>query len=1531
MVYLANLSGTTYLTESTPIYQGSSIVNTITIVCPLPKTSNATVTFKLPNGMPTQPKLMTRQGESFIGENIIGVLNAWSVELDQYVTNYAGTVEVQFDFYRGYGNENNSAILSSFKTAFEVQPGIVPSLPPTPTQTIYEEILSALTNVENQQFGKFELFGENVYNVVEWVDAIDGVTGDTYLVNRINPEHYVNIGNAIFTNGSFNSSTPITLTPNTTNWTFEIDGYTKSGYNLLTIGELITVIANGNNYAIVVGENTYGAVAESNANLFAFAKTENTLSVYYNGVLLDEIDINIGNPLITIGNNISYDFSTYKLFDIAIDEDFAYEEWRGQIYRDDKLDANEKYKMDLLFNYGQDITTLYKDTVHTISAEWQPPSNGINNHELDLKLKNAEGDVISTVTIDFPLESLVVDATYDSENRAIVLILDNKDEITIPIGDIFKGLITEENIGEQSVKYAVSAGSATKDATGNVINTYYATKSSVDVLSGTVSGFETSIEEAIRNSEEAISKAEEVENSVNSALNGKADQGEVDTLSQEQAAISPLARDSAQGITLSASKYKYTFTLKNYLGNNAGENTSAVTPSVELDLGDMIQSGEFGVTSTYPGGAIALKPKNPLLNDIIIPLTNNITSQNIGEQRVAYATNSMYYVDVDDANNPKYIAGTISALNTAVQEATSTVGTFQSQINGKADAEAVANQFLAVEQANSQLSGEIDVLKPKVLQHGTDISTLQASVDTLNGNSFTTGSVQYYVAREETRATSVENALRTDVNTAFDDISVEYNTTTHEITITMGRVSGESKSQSFNLPLESAIVNASYNNATKAITFTLQSGDTLTVQLADIISGLATTSDLNDVDSRLTTAISEVSTALNQKASINYVDSGLSAKADTSSLSSVATTGNYNDLSNKPSINNATLTIQKNGVTVSTFSANAAENSVANILVPTSTSGLTNDSGFVDSVYVNNAITDALDDYTAPVDSALSTTSINPVQNKVITEALNNKISSSGQLSENKVLVTNSFGEVISSSVSSSALNNIQGLTSGAQAQIDLIKSDVTTINTNINNNISPAIQEITGNVTTLTSRVDTATQDIDALEETKADVYTVVNGLNTKANQTALDETNQTVSDLVTRVDSISDTQTNIQATLTTKANIGSKSSVSGTNYTIDVPTTSTPYASISKIGGMSKKCTNILPMGIGYGWQCDYSVAADGKITLTRNASGGVAFGQSSVVTLTAGKTYTIDYTHGAGVAYATLNTANTGGAIATFDKPYTFTPSKTVGYYIRPYMHSISVGATASFYLWINEGDVNLPYEPYYSGLRDAKVTEVKSVGVSNTYTLSIPEAVQNLDGYGQSNPDNANEYNYLDLINQKFVTVGHIVNGVWEANNSTEDIDIPDIIGVEGGGTLTFENEYGYGVPYSLEYYSGNNDIIPAKEFVGNLVGVADRAKTADAASNATNAVYASPSTDENSIHIQLQSATGKADTAINTAQSAIQYAGRGVQSISTTYNSGAGSVGTFYLNVNFSGGGSASYDITEDLKELITDVFMFDIN
>jgi len=58
----------------------------------------------------------------------------------------------------------------------------------------------------------------------------------------------------------------------------------------------------------------------------------------------------------------------------------------------------------------------------------------------------------------------------------------------------------------------------------------------------------------------------------------------------------------------------------------------------------------------------------------------------------------------------------------------------------------------------------------------------------------------------------------------------------------------------------------------------------------------------------------------------------------------------------QPTVNNGTLTIQKNGTNVQTFSANQSGNATANITVPTKVSDLNNDSNFTSKTYVDNAV-----------------------------------------------------------------------------------------------------------------------------------------------------------------------------------------------------------------------------------------------------------------------------------------------------------------------------------------------------------------------------------------------------------------------------------------------------------------------------------------------------------------------------------------------------------------------------------------------
>ena len=116
-----------------------------------------------------------------------------------------------------------------------------------------------------------------------------------------------------------------------------------------------------------------------------------------------------------------------------------------------------------------------------------------------------------------------------------------------------------------------------------------------------------------------------------------------------------------------------------------------------------------------------------------------------------------------------------------------------------------------------------------------------------------------------------------------------------------------------------------------------------------------------------------------------------SEKLSSADVGAAALSNNYNDLDNLPTIptvNDATLTIQKNGEDVQTFTANASSNVTANITVPTKTSDLTNDSDFVDTSNsaVSSGITSAkvtdYDDHIADTDIHVTTADKNRWNNQ---------------------------------------------------------------------------------------------------------------------------------------------------------------------------------------------------------------------------------------------------------------------------------------------------------------------------------------------------------------------------------------------------------------------------------------------------------------------------------------------------------------------------------------------------------------------
>ena len=271
------------------------------------------------------------------------------------------------------------------------------------------------------------------------------------------------------------------------------------------------------------------------------------------------------------------------------------------------------------------------------------------------------------------------------------------------------------------------------------------------------------------------------------------------------------------------------------------------------------------------------------------------------------------------------------------------------------------------------ISGDYNDLenKPTIPTVGSGILTIQknsSNIDTFSANATANKTINITVP------TTAADVSALPASTKYgSSISVSINSADYKITTTLKDQDGNTlgTAQVIDLPLESVVVNGSFDSVNKKIVLTLENGNTVDIPVGDLVAGLQTeitsssklASDLVDdtgqTNKFMTSAEKTKLSGIAAGAEVN-VQSDWNQTTTTAddyiknkpTLAAVATSGSYEDLSNKPTIptvNNATLTIQKNGTTVKTFTANASTNVTANIIVPTKTSDITNDSNFVAS------------------------------------------------------------------------------------------------------------------------------------------------------------------------------------------------------------------------------------------------------------------------------------------------------------------------------------------------------------------------------------------------------------------------------------------------------------------------------------------------------------------------------------------------------------------------------------------------------
>ena len=92
---------------------------------------------------------------------------------------------------------------------------------------------------------------------------------------------------------------------------------------------------------------------------------------------------------------------------------------------------------------NKDANNLTYYTLSTNTGSKIELSINSSTFVMTLNLKDKDNNIISTGSVDLPLESVVVNGSYDSTNKKIVLTLENGNTIDIPVGDLVNGLQTE--------------------------------------------------------------------------------------------------------------------------------------------------------------------------------------------------------------------------------------------------------------------------------------------------------------------------------------------------------------------------------------------------------------------------------------------------------------------------------------------------------------------------------------------------------------------------------------------------------------------------------------------------------------------------------------------------------------------------------------------------------------------------------------------------------------------------------------------------------------------------------------------------------------------------------------------------------------------------------------------------------------------------------------------------------------------------------------------------------------------------------
>lgn len=106
---------------------------------------------------------------------------------------------------------------------------------------------------------------------------------------------------------------------------------------------------------------------------------------------------------------------------------------------------------------------------------------------MTLKLKDKDNNVLSTGSVDLPIESMIINVTYDNDNEKLTFTLQNGSVIDVPLDSLISGLVNETDLKDTLKDYAKTTDVPTKvseleNDSNYVKNTDYATNNKTGVI-----------------------------------------------------------------------------------------------------------------------------------------------------------------------------------------------------------------------------------------------------------------------------------------------------------------------------------------------------------------------------------------------------------------------------------------------------------------------------------------------------------------------------------------------------------------------------------------------------------------------------------------------------------------------------------------------------------------------------------------------------------------------------------------------------------------------------------------------------------------------------------------------------------------------------------------------------------------------------------------------------------------------------------------------------------------------------------------